>query len=798
MKQAHLAGHEVKAIVQKGIDYLNEHIKDAWDEDKFRVEQEQKLQAFLDKGRRKPLEQKEKDRVLNKWRKRLKGLTDEERKSFLGKVLTQIAEKGGLEYEDFRQMYADALGLPTLTPEVKDQLRQLATDINGLDKAREKLEGIENPTNQDIKDFQTAQLKAQDASKLLNEKLARSKGALDTLLNIGRLNTLTPKSLIGNPIFNIAFMPARFGESMTATALDYILPRFGDKNIPSKYRNTLSAQRYAFMGMGEGGKKAIEQLYSGMTDVDYFEKEVRQNINPKKAWHNLSSWAKGKSKLTKGEIVSNLIEGTTGILAEAKARLLGLGDKPFRDMAGYVKAYELGRAKGYTGNKLKAFMLAPDEVSGEIIRKAGEEAIMAQENMITHFIDHLGKGAKSLGEKFPYGDVIGKGAKVVGTLTQPFLKIPLNAAIRTAELALPEYTFSRAIYETIKGNREEAIKYYSRGMTGLALKTVLMSLATAGLIIPDDDEDAKERNIIEQYFSGGSLNYSAFKRWMNGQDATYKNGDTLVSLYYFGVMGALAKMYGTLAQEEQQKGKDLSYLSGLNLRLTNSLANGIKNNVFGGTSTLLNAINMGGGYVDSWIRGMANVGENTILPSEITTLSKSIPEYKVDLSQGSLPEKLLNDLKVRLFLGDNLPSKITMWGDKVENTQSKTVGGRMLYYAFDVRNPKEVDVNNFGYQLALEYQKTGDNELFPPKPKNEFTYDGKKIQLNPKQYEQFQILVGNNRKSLAQPFLEGYTSNNTNEYNHDELVKDLQSIYNEGYNYAKDQFMELHPDLQPQ
>lgn len=795
MKQAHLAGHEIKAIVQRGVDYLNENIKDAWDEKKFRNDYEKKLTQFLGKEK-KTFDEKEKERILNKWRKRLTKLSEEDRKRLLGRALTEIVDKGALEYDDFRNMYAEALGLPVLTPEMKDKLRTLATDINGLDVAKEKLQANENPTKKDIEEFKTAQQKATKASTELNEAISKQKSGFDTAMTLARLNTLSIKSLLGNPIFNIAFMPVRFGESLNATALDYILPRFGYANVPAKYRNILSSQGKSFLGFKLGVKKSAEQFVHGMTSQDYFEKEVKQNIDPIGAWNKLSNWATGKKKLTKQEFANAVLEGTAGITAELNARLLGLGDNPFRYSAEYAKAYELGRAKGYSKDRLQAFIHAPDDASAEIIHNAGNEAVMTQDNAIQKYvIDSIGQGIRSMEQEGKGASFVGKSLRTIGTLTQPFLKIPLNSAIRTVELALPEYCFTRALWEAKNGNRDGAIKYFSRAITGVTIATVFSQLAAAGLIMGDDDE-RKDKNIIEQYFSGGSLNYTGFKRWLMGQDPTYKNGDTLVSLYYFGTVGALMKMHASMDEEAKQKqDKRLSYLNGLELRLQESFVNGIKNNVFGGTSTLINAMNMGGGYVNSWVRGMLNVGENLVIPADISVFSKAIPENKVDLSQGSLYEQIKNDFKNKTFQNEEIPSKISMWGEKVENMNGSSYGGRVMKYLFDVGNTKEVDTNKFGYQLALQYLKTRDTELLPPQPKNNFTYDGNKINLTPKQYEEFQIMVGNQRKSLVAPYLEGATQQSLNEVSHDELVKDLKKYYEQGYDFAKEQFMSIHPEL---
>jgi transketolase len=109
MRQAYHAGEKVAEIVQKAIDYISEQLGSAdWDKEKFRKEWTEKLK---DKETKKPLTDEEiKAKILDKFRKKLKGLTDNEKEELVRKSFQKIVESGGLDYTDFKKIIADITG----------------------------------------------------------------------------------------------------------------------------------------------------------------------------------------------------------------------------------------------------------------------------------------------------------------------------------------------------------------------------------------------------------------------------------------------------------------------------------------------------------------------------------------------------------------------------------------------------------------------------------------------------------------------------------------------------------------
>ena len=90
------------------------------------------------------------------------------------------------------------------------------------------------------------------------------------------------------------------------------------------------------------------------------------------------------------------------------------------------------------------------------------------------------------------------------------------------------------------------------------------------------------------------------------------------------------------------------------------------------------------------------------------------------------------------------------------------------------------------------YQQTKDYNIFPPT----ITRKLNGIDLTPKQYEQFSILVGSHRKQLLAPLFEGNTFKELQAAGHEEVVKYFQSLYKEGRAYAIEEFLTLYPEFQ--
>lgn len=852
MKQAHLLGYEVADILKEGVKYINERHKEGWDEKKFKEDfkpivenllnetttHKSRLEFYKDNIKKqiesldKQIENKKRETkkqnktelddeakdlikqrdekkkqlnevvppektaedILKKWDKKLTKLEPAARKELLTKVLNEIVKNGGLEYDRFKEMYADALGLPSLTPTMEAKLHDLGNKLNQVDIARENLD--KNPTQENIDAFKKAMREGTVASTQINDLLGDKGITLDRFLSIAKLNTLGVANLFINPFFNVWFMPIRFLESMVKMGLDYGLKYAGLERADGIYENTFYKQRGYLKGFLGGSSKAVRNIYTGDAQFDYFQKSTRQNIQPLGSAKEIIAHHKGEKKLTNAEYANAVMEalpmmgGTAAIIS----RGLQLGDLPFRFAAERSMAESIALQKGLSGVAKEAFILSPDEVSAEKIRDAGQRAVMAQDNILTSALNNLSSYLKHA-TKESIGGKIGVGVtKIIGATTQPFLKIPLNSAMSAFELAVPEFSILKGIYHAIHGNRDLALNAFSRAVVGFALGMAASQIAKAGLVTTTSGDEKKIGTSIYQGDVVGSqtLNYTGFKRWLRGGSTEFADGDVTVNMNWLGIPGAIMQMYGQKNDEMTAEQWDKQgYLANLFERMDGSFVNGLKNNVFNNTSTLLQAMDGGGAYfVNKWLRGSTGILENAFDPSWLSTASRISDHYKADYSAMNLGQQLSATLKERFWNGDNLPKQITVWGEKRTDAPKGT--NPFLYYYADITKHRNVDTKDFGYNILALYNRTKQDEVIPSRPSKTFQHNNTSIKLDPYQYEEFQTMVGQNRKQLTQALMNTDTWNVIGD---EQKVDYLSKIYKSGYSLGKAEFLMKHPEL---
>jgi len=783
MKQAVLLGYEVADVIAEGVKYINARHKEGWNEQKFKDDFAPKIEGLISENTKQPSE-KTKEKILNKWDKKLTKLEPQARKELLSKVLNEIVQNGGLEYDKFREMYADALGLPGLTPEMETKLHELGGKLNAVDVAKENLE--KTPTEENITAFKKAMAEGEVASREINDLLGDKGITLDRFLSIAKLNTLGVANLLVNPFFNIWFMPVRFLTSITHSMLDYGLKYSGFPSKDGIYENTIFKQRGYAKGLVSGTERAIQNIVTGDNQFDYFQKATRQNIQPIESAKDLIAHHKGEKKLTNAEYANALMEAfpTMGGTAAIISRGLQLGDLPFRFAAERGTAESIAKQKKLTGAAKEAFILNPDEASAAKIKDAGEKAVMAQDNLVTGMINSVGNYLKHATKDKPAAKIGTALGKIAGSATQPFLKIPLNSAMTVFELAVPEFSIAKGIYHAaIEKDRTKALESFSKAVVGMAIGMAFTQISKVGLVTATEDDEKKINASIYQGDIVGTktLNYTGLKRYLRGGDPTFKDGDVTVDMQWLGVPGSImlmqAQKFDKMKAEDWDK---QGYLPNLTERISGSLGTGIKNNVFGNTSTLLGAMDGNSYSTNKWLRGSSNVLMNAFEPSWLSTASRISDNYKPDYSAMNLKEQMAATLKERFWKGDDLPKQITVWGEKRADAPKGT--NEFLYYYADITKHRNVDTNDFGYNILALYNKTKEDAVIPSRPQKTVRQNNTSYQLTPKQYEEFQVMVGKNRKQLAQALMSTHKYNKAKD---DEKIKMLKGVYSDGYDIGK-------------
>lgn len=801
VKEAVVAGVTIGRAIEAGVDYINDNHKAAWKINEFKKD----IRAgFKRQDVKREITEEDRQRILKKWDKKLRGLDMDAKNKLLNRAFIELMDNGALELDQFRQMYAEAIGLPQMTPELSKKLGDLANAINEPGKLKEDIR--KNPTEKKIKeDYPNAIKAAETASRELNELIGKERWWVDTLATVMRLNTLGIISLVGNIVYNVAALPVRFSVNLTSTGLDYLLSGVqitSDKLFATSYfkphqiSSPFKIQAAWFRGFKVGGIKSVEQLVSGVSNRDYFQKEIQQNLRPFSAGKNLWAAMTGKKKMSANSIANAFIESfpTGGMSANFTARMLNVGDKAFRFGPEFAKAEELANKKGLKGIDKEVFMLFPDEESEKIIRDHGERMTFQQKNIVTKALDAVGNAVSGivsehgLESKALYG--IGK---TLGYAMQPFLNTPLNVFNEFIHYAFPPLSIYKATKAAIKGDSKTANSYISKAIVGWAIQSAATQLLLSGLLVAggDDDEEQKERKGIQTYHRQGQLNFTGLKRLLSGGDPAGQDGDVFIDLKYWGFIGmiflAKADQYRKTSKEEVQQQNFAMDMIGM---FPSAVQTGLTEGVFSGTSSLLNAYSMGGGYVDSWLLAMANTAENSFAPAWLRSLSLSSDSYMRDAKGANLPETAFNQIKQRFFSGQDLPIRRNIWGDKIESTPKNQ--NAFVYYMFGINKKTELDKSKFGYALYDLYNQSKDHNLFPPVLKREVN----KQKLNPQQYEQLQELVGSHRKQLVGAFISTREFESLKEKGVGEVSKRLQSIYGTGRDIGVSEFLSLYPEFQ--
>ncbi len=872
IRKGYHAGEKVAEIIQQAVDYISLKLgHDNWDKEKFRKEWEDKLadkqtpeeiyQARLKKqiaaldeqitNRRKnppkPKEAKEyseetkrlieqrdekkkilhdtltkplNEKILDRFRKKLKGLSESEKDDIIRRSMKLLIENGALKYEEFREIIASVAGYAKLTTEQAAKMEELVEKINHVEKVAEQVR--EERTEESLIKYKATQLEAGKAQFEFSGLVWNKPDIMKRLTSIMQLNTLGIPSLINNPIYNVWNQAiVRFPVGLINDLIDRALAvayKAGGKTYEREY-NVLGTQKDFFKGLQLGGKEAAEQLVTGLNRMDYFQKEIYgQQIRPKQAVQDLIAYKRGEKKLTKKQVLDKSLQASFGIPAEMVARLLNIGDKPQRFSAERAQGAVFAKTLGLQGIDYKLFLEFPIEearraykasgmTDAEANRKAeyvkaamtkeGERSTFQQDNLINDLINRA--AGKS-----------GTGGFIKAVTVSPFIKIPSNAFWSFYNLVNPEIAILQSMVHggiayKFKGKGDntsalqlrEARYWFAHAVTGVALRGVVMALVNAGIFTPaNDDDDTKKEREGESFFEPqGTLNITKLRVLLSGGDPDKVQGGLTVSNRWFGQLGtvgnAIARKDEKMTPEQRKAQKEFwdTAFGGMELDALKEAQNGI----FANTSSLLSAFNSNPSYgLQRYGLNIMNLMMNTVHPATFAQQSRHQIPYVPTSKGDSFMESIKNDILkrssvIRTLTGQYPPSKIGIWGDPL--TKPDNTALRM----FGVSNTNK---DNFAQPIYEDYKKTKDIGFFPPAVKGEVS--GKK--LNFKQTQELEMLIGKARKNYVAP----YVNNQAYIDGYEGLYKDLDAaekkrvlgyLYEQGRQEGIEQFIENHPEF---
>ncbi len=821
VKLAIKAGTTIADAVELGIDKIKELHKDVWEkEGAFRKDMLDNFEAEGVEGTRnkKSITAKQEASILDTIEKKAGKLNEKNKQKFLRDVIQEVEKEGGLDEQRFKDLYAEALGLQTMTPELTETIKGYAKIINEGTKASKDYEKAlndllaaekdENTTPEQLKALQqakanasnsivTAALRAKQANAALSNIMKDGKNLADTFVGMMQLGALTPGSLIKN----ITAMPAelmfRGLAGHTQGAVDYLLTGLANAGLaPESWKERTVNPWARAQGAAYAHPKALRHLYDtlihGSFEEDYTSREVAHKIEPVQAFKNL---VEGKTKGDLSATVANIMEALPqGWIASGMGRMLAGPDAFFRTVGEQAKAYELATMKGLEGTELEKYMLDPHPEDVEKIKKAGDMITFQQDSKVSEFIKGGFSKAKAFSDKTQGVDrtMLSKaftGAmRVLGKSQALYVKTPINVLSSVVRMISPEYSILRAAAELSKGNKEGFSKYAADAAVGYVLRHVIVNAIKHNMVTPTVDYKSKEGSAQsdEGVKHGGKFNISAFNRTLQLGDWQEQPTDTWVdySKWTGGLgiaMGAYASMLDGTPKDEMDQ---LTMVKNSYKILPTMMQQVMDLSFMSQSAMAIDAMRENGtdSKIKKWTVGTVGTIATPLFPNTVTTAIKATSDTKKSVWSKNLLDNIVNDFDYKLTGGSDLPSKVTLWGERVNTAPAGA--NKYIYNLLDVRKTEDPDENSLGYKIVELYKSTKNPKILPTPPSNQITLKKNvKVDLTGDQQERLQIIVGQLRKKAATVYL-----NEANYKSDDDDTKayKLEKIYSEAAKEGKE------------
>jgi len=675
---------------------------------------------------RKTVREKKGKPVIDRVRKKLDGLSDKEKEQVIQQSYKKIIESGALEFEDFKNIIADVLGRGPLSEEQSQKLQQLVTTINEVEA--KALDAQELRTPEALRAYKLSQKEAAEASKELSTLFNNKPNILKRISQLIQLRTLGVIALINNPFYNIvnqAFL--RFPIGLTNTLIDRAISGAAKvANVqfnPSTNVLSRRVQAEYFDKLKLGFKESGEQLLTGLNRQDYIQKETyAQSIQPIESMKALYRYAKGKQKMQTAEIIDRALQAT-GADAEAVARTLNLGDKPFRfgsegataadfsEALGLSKGIdydlfiEFPKAEAYRTYKKQGLTDAEAMQKAELIEKSiiqeGKRAAFQQDNILNDKLRQLFGDEKS-----------GAGVLTKTLIVSPYVKTPTNVFWSYYNLLHPEVALLQAFVYGGKAYKlrekdpiasklalREGRYWFGHAVTGMAYVSVISSMVAAGIFTAGStaEDTKKEREGRSYYGKPGTTNVTKLMAWLRGEDPSrIKEGFTIKNSWFghIGTLGnAIARREQEMTPEQLKKRGDLMEYLISNLDRDNLFPEALEamqSGIFSNTSSLINALDSDFG-AKRWGLNTINLLTNVVQPATLAQISRAeLPYYsttKADSFMQELKNSMLQRSSVlRTVLGQQPPAKIGIWGDRLE----KKDNFMMRWFGISKNKPRQL------------------------------------------------------------------------------------------------------------
>lgn len=892
MKQAYVAGESISVIIDEAVRYISEKLGTSdWDiegfrkdwTDKLTTEAEKKEQKYIDAldRRRKELERrlkendfsaekyrekptisekvedakKELDEVkqlyneakkkspeyidrkakeyLDNFRQKLKTINEDQKEEIIRKSIKKLIQNGALEYEEFKNIIAESIGLAELSPEDVKNIESLMTKINSTkdleDDMISKIGGNQKELQKAIDAYDKAVDEASLASTEMYNIITKDSDITSTLRSLITGSLLSIPTLIKNPIYNIVFQAQlRFPKAVVKNIFEQGL--FGASTMVNKYisskspiytpKSNIKLANLGYFKQGKvGGKRGWRNFLLGVTQPDFNSTSAYQSsLSPRQAAKDLQLYKSGQKILTKSERIDRYIRKSwPARQADFILRAMGLGDLPQRYAAEGAVAMEIAvKELGLMEDAdIVAFMRSPQKVAFKILSEQknpnagslseemakriiteGEKAVFQEGNMLSKASEFVDKALKV--NKDSEYKASKYAAAVLKTASFPFVKIPANVAWATFKAANPAFALGQSGIQATKafinaknGNNARAREFeekakdsFAHAVVGYGLAYVAAELVARGLVRPSNDRDTKEKESVGEAVFGrqNQLNWGA----IHGGD------DYWVDLTWFGPLGAILETKAEMAQDKKQRelnNEEQSAAMDLIDEMTYSAKAAMNQLVFDQGARIMDAVQKGGAASRQYfINNVVNNITNIATGGTMVAFSKATLPYKAQLAGETAWQEIVNNTQQRQILARvamNLyqegagepPSKISIFdGEPIANDNSVLgVFGSMM-------GMEKGSNDKFGAIIFNDFERTGNLDFFPPSIPKEIKVGEESIKLTPTEKRELTIDIGKANYNYISPFindmaiLEGYNKRYS-ELSDSEKINALKFLY---------------------
>ena len=591
-----------------------------------------------------------------------------------------------------------------------------------------------------VEDLMTRAINGEKVGKELDDAVNRLKEIereMDTFTNIviergwGELlgqiaqgNLLTTMSQATNIEANAINSAFEVGIDVAAApvkAFITAMTKLAGKEYDADRRLSLSAYFYAMSRMGKHFVDTIDQVITGQ-DKDVTEWRQSRGLMP---FRSMMA-AIGVKDIPASQRAKLAVQGTLGVPAEIMFRLLSLGDTPFRKYFEDKNLYEQAMQMGLEGDALSDFLKHPPRKNAEKARGAGRRVTFQEETgfskgvneSINFFERKLGEGLNMIPRI--NGD---QAAKFLMRLMIPFRSTPANILIETATFASPVVAAARASGELKKGNVDEASKHVAKAMIGAVVTEAALMLVSEGILSgPVQWDEDEEKNLAYDQFPPTSINISALKRLISGEDTSKQEDDVFVNYMKLGLPGALmaavAVSYDPEEVKEREYGGAIDFAKYMfsdmvGIGPLSAAGSMMEQSFLQGLNSFMNILS--GGEIErsseNLINSIANVGMSVVLPNQFSSIYRAQREFLPDrrvTKDMNFNERLMANIeytiKDRTFGGAEIPVRVDWKGNPIKQNPRGNVG--WMYQLFDVTKIRQGEADPVSQEIYRLFEST--------------------------------------------------------------------------------------------